>query len=265
MYSYVPINALAYYAAHAGAISGMAIPGWIIDPAKADYAQVVGIAAAFAQAFDQAWNSTAQLSVFEGEAITAVVSSDFQQRGPGPLSYAKYSNPSNWTIAAAACVALILECDASFASQGMTPPPYPTSGLLSTAYAQSMNVVLPYGATGNTVVVTVPNVLVPPNCKVICTFDGVAQAPTGTFFNMGYSIGRAGANDTQLRQMSVTSNNDYDLAESRSFSYTYEYTPNQAVGNAVSFEGLAILLAEASGTVNMTITYASLLVEVVTL
>jgi len=262
----VPINSLIFYAAHAGAISGMAIPGWIVDPTKADYSQVVGIAAAFAQAFDQAWDNVAVPSVYEMEAITAVVASDFRLRGPGPLSYSVYSQVSNWTIAAAACVALILESDAYFASQGLTPPPTNAgSGLLSTAYAQSTNITLPYGATVPTQVVTVSGVGVPANAKVIAQFDGVLLAPNAEadWFTIGYSIGRGTAYDTSLRSMSgvLFGQNPGVYVP---FSYTYEYSPNQAAGSDVAFSGLAILSGEQTGeTVSATIANASLLIEVV--
>jgi|SRR5271157_7521 len=256
------INPLIYYAAHAGAISGMAIPGWIVDPNKVDYSQVVGIAGAFASAFDAAWNSTAVPSVYEMSAITAVVASDFEQRGPGPLAFATYSNPSNWAQAAAACVALILECDAYFAGQGNTPPPFPTSGLLQTAYAQSTNIVLPYGAVLPSQVVNVHGVNVPANCKVIATFDGVAQPPTDEgSATLGFSIGRGTAYDTIVRTVLFNDANPSTVP----FSYTYEYTPNQALGNNLTFSGLGILASESGATDNMTILYASLLIEVVSL
>jgi hypothetical protein len=263
MPTYTPINALVFYAAHAGAISGMAISGWIVDPAKADYSQVVGIAAAFAQAFDQAWDNTAPISVFEGEAITAVVASDFRLRGPGPLAYPVYSNPTSWAQAAAACVALILECDAYFASQSLVPPPYPTSGLLQTAYNQSTGIVLPFGAVNPSQVVNVPGVNVPANCKVIATFDGVVRPTTGNegTYTFGYSIGIGTAYKTIVRTATLAGASPATLP----FSYTYEFTPNQISGLNLTISALGILAAETSATDSLTVDYASLLVEVVSL
>ena len=265
MTSYSPINPLVYYAAHAGAISGMAIPGWIIDPTKQDYSQVVGIAGAFAQAFDQAWDNTAIPSVYEAEAITAVVSSDFQQRGPGPLAFAQYSNPANWTIAAAACVALILESDAYLASQGLNPPPgNGGSGLIETAYAQSTNIILPFGATNPTQVVSA-TVTVPTNCKIIAHFDGVFLGPNEEGnYTVGFSIGRGTSYDTIVRLVNLVPFGSNPGAYVP-YSYTYEYALDQeAVGPAVTISGLAILLNESPGlTLNATAYSNSLQLEVV--
>ena len=119
--AYVPINTASYVASYAGAIAGMAVPGWITDPNSADYADVTIIAGAFAQAFDIAWNNAAQLNDLELACMTSVVQSDFNGRGPGPFASATFKDPTNWNVAARACVALILECDIFFASQGITP------------------------------------------------------------------------------------------------------------------------------------------------
>src|ERR1700690_3142229 len=119
--TYNPINAGAYTSAFAGAIAGMAVSGWIVDPNKGDYSNVVIIAGAFAQAFDQIWNSATQLNELELAAISAVVQEDFTGRGPGPFDSSLYQSAANWAVPAAACAALILECDAFFASQGINP------------------------------------------------------------------------------------------------------------------------------------------------
>jgi hypothetical protein len=128
--SYAPINIPAYVAAYSGAISGMAVSGWITDPKSADYALVTAIAGAFAQEFDTVWNNAAALNSLEVSAITQIAAEDFSKRGPGPLSSVVFATPSNWSQAAVACAALVLQSDAYFAGQAITPPPT-GSGLTS--------------------------------------------------------------------------------------------------------------------------------------
>ncbi len=116
---YVPTNVAAYTASFAGAIAGMAVSGWITDPTAADYNNVTLVAGAFAQAFDTVWNNATQLNNLEVEAITAVVQQDF--RGRGPSDSVTLQSPTNWTVAARACAALVLESDIYFAGQGINP------------------------------------------------------------------------------------------------------------------------------------------------
>jgi hypothetical protein len=99
----------------------MAVSGWITDPDSSDYSDVTIIAGAFAQAFDTAWNNAAQLNDLELACMTSVVQTDFNGRGPGPFTNTQFKDPTNWNIAARACIALILQCDIFFASQGITP------------------------------------------------------------------------------------------------------------------------------------------------
>src|SRR5271165_4145991 len=120
--SYAPINTKVFTAAYAGAIAGMAVSGWITDPTSADYSNATIIAGAFAQSFDTIWNDSAALNSLELAAITAIVQTDFNGRGPGPFNSPTYQSPNNWNSAAAACIALVLECDIYFAGQGITPP-----------------------------------------------------------------------------------------------------------------------------------------------
>lgn len=119
--SYTPINDGAYTAAFAGAIAGMAVSGWITDPTAADYLPVCTIAGAFAEAFDTGWNNAAELNSLEVAAISSIASQNFKDRGPGPFG-ASLALAANWTQTALACVALVLESDAYFQSQGITPP-----------------------------------------------------------------------------------------------------------------------------------------------
>jgi hypothetical protein len=129
---YSPINTQGYVAAYAGAIAGMAVSGWITEPDPAKYAPVTIIAGAFAEAFDVAWNNSAQLNELEQAAITSIVQQDFSNRGPGPFEDVVFQNSSNWTVTANACVALVLQSDAFFTSQGITPAPA-ANGNLSVA------------------------------------------------------------------------------------------------------------------------------------
>jgi hypothetical protein len=119
--AYVPINTQAYVSAYAGVLAGMAVSGWIVDPASANYAEVAAIAGAFAEAFDQAWNNAADLNNLETRGIVAICQNEFSGRGPGSLDNPNFLLSSNWTVPAAACAALVLEGDAYLASQSIDP------------------------------------------------------------------------------------------------------------------------------------------------
>jgi hypothetical protein len=119
--TYFPINVAAYTAAFSGAVAGMGVSGWITDQTSSDYEDVTLIAGAFAQAFDQVWNNATQLNNLEQAAITAAVQTDFNGRGPGPFNNPTFQDPSNWTKAAGACAALVLESDIFFTNEGINP------------------------------------------------------------------------------------------------------------------------------------------------
>jgi len=119
--TYSPINVAVYTAAFSGAIAGMGVSGWITDQTSSDYEDVTLIAGAFAQAFDQVWNNAAQLNNLELSAITAIVQTDFSGRGPGPFNNPTFQDPNNWTKAAGACAALVLESDIFFTNEGINP------------------------------------------------------------------------------------------------------------------------------------------------
>src|SRR5262245_35272136 len=110
--AYTPINVYAYTAAYAGAIAGMAVGGWIVDPTSTNYANVTAIAGAFAQEFDIVWNNATQLTFLEIQGIQSIVAQEFSQRSPGPTGRAFFANPANWQKSAAACAALMLQSDA---------------------------------------------------------------------------------------------------------------------------------------------------------
>jgi len=150
---FTPINPLAFSAAYSGAVSGMAIAGWITDPNAIDYALVTSIAGAFAQAFDGVWNNATPLNALEFQNINSACAAEFEGRGPGPLNNPSFQLPAFWNVPAAACAALVLEGDAYFASIGVTPPPIGGAGtgiliFANIAALEAFNVAaIPVGAT----------------------------------------------------------------------------------------------------------------------
>lgn len=119
--TYAPVNIPAYVASYSGAIAGMGVSGWIVDPTLGSYEEVTEIAGAFAQAFDIAWNDATQLNNLEIAGITAIVSKEFAERGPGPFNNPAFHSVANWGQSARACIALVLQSDAYFAGQGIDP------------------------------------------------------------------------------------------------------------------------------------------------
>jgi len=119
--AYTPINIDAYTNAYSGAIAGMAISGWIVDPTSADYSNVATIAGAFAQAFDLVWNNAAELNWLQIQSIQSVCQEQFTGHAPGSLDSAALAQAANWAIPAAACAALVLQGDSFVASEGITP------------------------------------------------------------------------------------------------------------------------------------------------
>jgi hypothetical protein len=119
--AYTPVNVDAYTNAYSGALAGMAISGWIVDPTSADYSNVAAIAGAFAQAFDTVWNNATTLNWLQIQSIQSVCQEQFAGHAPGSLDNAVFTQASNWAVPAAACAALVLEGDAFVASEGITP------------------------------------------------------------------------------------------------------------------------------------------------
>src|ERR1041385_904628 len=119
--TYSPTNVDAYTNAFAGALAGMAISGWIVDPTSADYSNVATIAGAFAQAFDMVWADATALNWLQIQSIQSVCQEQFTGHAPGSLDNATFTQGANWAVPAAACAALVLEGDAFVASEGITP------------------------------------------------------------------------------------------------------------------------------------------------
>lgn len=131
--AYVPINTPAFLLAYAGAISGMAVPGRIVDPQAVDYGTTTRVALAFAQAFDQAWNSTVVVNALEQITIPLVVTQQFQGRGPGDINAnPNLTDPGNWTVDAKAAVALVKSGNLAFAAQGISPQAVPQPSATTT-------------------------------------------------------------------------------------------------------------------------------------
>lgn len=120
--TYSPTNTQAYVSAFSGAVSGMAVSGWITDPTSADYASVVAIAGAFAQAFDIAWNSATTLNNLQIQTIQTVSQQEFANRPPSPFSTPVFALPASWSKPATACAALVQASGAYVTGQGITPP-----------------------------------------------------------------------------------------------------------------------------------------------
>ena len=119
---YTPINVQAFAAAQAGAVAGMALTGYIVDPIPASYEEVVAISFEFAVAFDIAWNNSSPIDLLEQQSMSTVCLMEFLQHGPGSLDNTTFITETNWTVAAEACVALIQELDSYDASNGVTVP-----------------------------------------------------------------------------------------------------------------------------------------------
>src|ERR1041385_7938709 len=119
--TYAPVNVDAYTNAYSGALAGMAISGWIVDPTAADYANVATIAGAFAKAFDLVWNNATALNWLQIQAIQSVCQEQFAGHAPGSLDNTAFAQASNWAVPAAACAAVVLEGAAFVTSEGITP------------------------------------------------------------------------------------------------------------------------------------------------
>ena len=146
---YAPINIDAYTNAYSGALAGMAVSGWIVDPTAADYSNVAAISGAFAQAFDLVWNDATALNWLQIQSIQSVCQEQFAGHAPGSLDNAVFTQPSNWAVPAAACAALVLEGDAFVTSEGITPNT-PGAGGSNTNPAVDLTVYVRKGGSDST-------------------------------------------------------------------------------------------------------------------
>jgi hypothetical protein len=191
--TYTPINTQAYTAAFSGAVAGMAVNGWISSPDGSNYTLVCGIAGAFAQAFDVVWNNATVLNGLEYSAIQQVCGQEFAQRGPGPVTAAKFADPANWEVPARACATLALQADLYFAGQGITPPSLGgSSAFVKSVSTSGASLVNPSGATVHTDPFSVPysigltDLLAIRMETYIVTADN--PAPASSYFNYGMAL-----------------------------------------------------------------------------
>lgn len=118
--AYTPLNAEIYTAAYSGALSGMAINGWITSASQSNYSLVASIAGAFAEAFDQTWGSFITVDVATINMVTKCCHSQLAKRSPGPGNYNQFLQRSNWTAAAAGIRALVSRARAFIVSEGIS-------------------------------------------------------------------------------------------------------------------------------------------------
>ena len=144
--TYPPQNKTVYTAAYAGAIAGIAASQRTPTDELASDPPVVGdadIAGAWAQEFDTQWGTVAPstLDVLSIEECSAAV---FIGNCPPPTS--PFLAPSNWTGPVLAVIAIVKSGEAYFASQGVTPDPWPSGG----GGSGTTGATGPTGATGAT-------------------------------------------------------------------------------------------------------------------
>jgi hypothetical protein len=125
--SYVPNNLTVFTTAYSGVISGFAASGRrILDPTVADYNPYAMIAGAFAQSFDTQWAispdvapDTLQVFIIE-KACKAVWENRDTALNTETLS------PASYTALSKAIIALVIASENYFASQSITPNPWPS-------------------------------------------------------------------------------------------------------------------------------------------
>lgn len=118
--AYTPINLGAYQSAYAGALAGMAVNGWITNTLSTNYLNVSIVAGAYAQAFDQMWNSAVLLTQMQSDLIVNASRDQMTERAVGNLTAnGAWLVSSAWNDAARAVATLVLEADAYFATQGI--------------------------------------------------------------------------------------------------------------------------------------------------
>lgn len=118
---YVPTNLQVYGVGLSGALSGMAISGWITSNLASDYTQAAAIAGAFAEALDTAWADANPLNPYQYSALSDGAQQLFSSRNPGTQT-SPLTTSDNWTSAARALARATLQGTAYMASQGIAAP-----------------------------------------------------------------------------------------------------------------------------------------------
>lgn len=121
--AYSPKNIAIYSAAFAGAVAGCGVgSAAIVDPTTADYAPIVAVAAAWAQAVDTAWGNVTIANSYDAGAIQECSVQYFESRPPFPAA-APFTTQANWTTTATAVVALVQQGDVNASTiQNITLP-----------------------------------------------------------------------------------------------------------------------------------------------
>jgi hypothetical protein len=127
--SYVPIQDVLYTAAFTGSLAGLAVnQSDLEDGTVADYANRQAIAGAFAQAIDQAWESTAAPNLIDVFGILEGCQSFWQGRSPSPDDNPDFALASTWMLNAQAVVAFVKGAVLFFQEEGIPIPPWGGSG-----------------------------------------------------------------------------------------------------------------------------------------
>jgi hypothetical protein len=128
---YTPNNVDIYSAAFAGAVATICSP-WgsaIIDPSSANYSNQVAAAAAWAQAIDTVWAGILPLPTPNNYDLNCLqlMSQAYHSTHPiAPKALPAFATQANWTIPARAVIAAVLQGDANFGTQFITPPSIPS-------------------------------------------------------------------------------------------------------------------------------------------
>src|SRR5271154_678404 len=133
--SYAPNNKTVYTAAFSGALAGIGASqksptdGSSTDPPVTGLANLAG---SWAQEFDVLWgpNHANTLDVLAIESASEGVFT-----GNCPPNVPPFTSPTNWTVTINAIIAMVKAGEGYFASQGVTPDPWPAGGSGSTGSA----------------------------------------------------------------------------------------------------------------------------------
>lgn len=144
--TYNPNNTAIYSAAYEGALGSINInTAKPTDPNPADYQVGATIAGAFAQSLDTIWGAKTASSL----DIACVFSCSevlFLGMSLSPENLPAYAQPATWTPNAQAIYAIVTAAELYFASQGITPIPSPSGGIV---YASPTTLVVdPTNTTG---------------------------------------------------------------------------------------------------------------------
>lgn len=144
--TYSPNSLAIYSAAYEGALGSVAVnTSKPTDQSPADYESAAMIAGAFAQALDEVWGSKLASSLDVG-CVISCSEVLFLGMSLSPETLPAYSLPSTWLPNAQAIYAIVIAAELYFASQGITPIPTPSGGIV---YSSPTTLVVdPQNSTG---------------------------------------------------------------------------------------------------------------------